>query len=214
MVKLKTDMLQSLIDELKEGLSQELPGQQAQYKMVPPGRERTRLENITYSNPKRAAVLILIYPKQEAPHIVLMKRNSYPGVHSDQISFPGGKLEAFDKNLEQAAVRESNEELGILPSQVTILGELTQVYIPPSNFLVNPFVGFSEERPEFVPDNKEVTEVLEVPFSDILNPDNLSNVELNVRGSQIEVPAYTLNGHVVWGATAMMLSELTSLIQN
>lgn len=207
-------MLQSLIDELKEGLSQELPGQQAQYKMVPPGRERTRLENITYSNPKRAAVLILIYPKQEAPHIVLMKRNSYPGVHSDQISFPGGKLEAFDKNLEQAAVRESNEELGILPSQVTILGELTQVYIPPSNFLVNPFVGFSEERPEFVPDNKEVTEVLEVPFSDILNPDNLSNVELNVRGSQIEVPAYTLNGHVVWGATAMMLSELTSLIQN
>lgn len=207
-------MLHSLIDELKEGLSQELPGQQAQYKMVPPGRERTRLENITYSNPKRAAVLILIYPKQEAPHIVLMKRNSYPGVHSDQISFPGGKLEAFDKNLEQAAVRESNEELGILPSQVTILGELTQVYIPPSNFLVNPFVGFSEERPEFVPDNKEVTEVLEVPFSDILNPDNLNNVELNVRGSQIEVPAYTLNGHVVWGATAMMLSELTSLIQN
>jgi len=207
-------MLHSLIDELKEGLSRELPGQQAQYKMVPPGRERTRLENITYSNPKRAAVLILIYPKQEAPHIVLMKRNSYPGVHSDQISFPGGKLETFDKNLEQAAVRESNEELGILPSQVTILGELTQVYIPPSNFLVNPFVGFSEERPEFVPDNKEVTEVLEVPFSDVLNPDNSSNVELDVRGNQIEVPAYTLNGHVVWGATAMMLSELTSLIRN
>lgn len=207
-------MLYSLIDELKEGLSQELPGQQAQYKMVPPGRERTRLENITYSNPKKAAVLVLLYPKQEVPHIVLMKRNSYPGVHSGQISFPGGKLEKFDKNLEQAAVRESNEELGILPSKVSILGELTQVYIPPSNFLVNPFVGFSEERPEFVPDNKEVTEVLEVPFSDVLNPDNLSNVELKVRGNPIEVPAYTLNGHVVWGATAMMLSELTSLIRN
>lgn len=207
-------MLNSIVDALKKGLSQGLPGQQAQYKMLPPERDKVKLESITHSNPKRAAVLALLYPKQELPHIVLMKRSSYPGVHSDQISFPGGKLEDFDKNLEQAAVRESNEELGILPSRVSILGELTPVYIPPSNFLVNPFVGFSEERPEFVPDKKEVTEVLEVPFSDILNPDNLSNVKLKVRGNQIEVPAYTLNGHVVWGATAMVISELTSLIQN
>jgi 8-oxo-dGTP pyrophosphatase MutT (NUDIX family) len=206
-------MLYSLIDDLKKGFSQELPGQQAQYKMVPPGRERTRLENITYSNPKRAAVLVLVYPKQSEPHIVLMKRNSYPGVHSDQISFPGGKLEAFDENLQQAAVRESNEELGILPDHVSILGELTQVYIPPSNFLVNPFVGFSEERPDFIPDNKEVTEVLEVSVSDILNPKNLEMVNLDLRGKQIEAPAYILNGHVVWGATAMMLSELSHLIQ-
>ena len=206
-------MLYALVDDLKKGFSQGLPGQQAQYKMVPPGREKTKLENISYTNPKKAAVLVLVYPKKNVPHIVLMRRNKYPGVHSDQISFPGGKLEEFDSSLEQAAIRESNEELGILSNQVEIIGELTQVYIPPSDFLVNPFVGYAEVRPDFVPDNKEVTEVIEVSFSDILNPNNLKEVDLNIRGSRVEVPAYILNGHVVWGATAMMLSELSYLIQ-
>lgn len=206
-------MLYSLVEDLKKGLSQELPGQHAQYKMVPPGRERTKLESITYANPRRAAVLILVYPKNRVPHIVLMKRNSYPGVHSDQISFPGGKLEDFDENLEKAAVRESNEELGIHPEKVSIIGELTQVYIPPSDFLVNPFVGYSDVRPNFIPDKKEVTEVIEVSIADIKDQSNLKNVEIIIRGNEVEVPAYILNGHVVWGATAMMLSELSHLIQ-
>ncbi len=206
-------MLYSLIDDLKEGLSQKLAGQDAQYKMVPAGRERTKLEKVTHKNPKRAAVLVLVYPVDRQPHIVLMKRNSYPGVHSDQISFPGGKLEEFDINLQKAAVRESNEELGIQPSLVNILGELTQVYIPPSNFLVNPFVGYSEFRPNFIPDNKEVTEVLEVSVSDLLDPMSLEVVDVTIKGNQVKVPAYILNGHVVWGATAMMLSELSHIIQ-
>lgn len=206
-------MLYSLRNDLKIGLSKELPGQQAQHEMVPPGRERTRLENVTYNNPKRAAVLVLIYPKKNEPHIVLMKRNTYSGVHSNQVSFPGGKLEKFDANLEQAAIRESNEELGIVPNQVEILGGLTQVYIQPSHFLVNVFVGFSEKTPIFIPDTKEVTEVIEVSVSDILAIENRRNVEIEVRGGRVEVPAYILNGHVVWGATAMMLSELSHLIR-
>ena len=180
--------------------------------MVPEGRERTRLQNIEYRNPKTAAVLILFYPVKGVPHIVLMKRNSYPGVHSDQISFPGGKVENHDEHLAATALRESHEELGILPEKVALLGELTQVYIPPSNFLVNPFVGFSNSQPNFVPHSLEVTEVIEVPYSVVIDPINFKNVKINIRDSEVEVPAYILNNHIVWGATAMMLSELSHVI--
>jgi 8-oxo-dGTP pyrophosphatase MutT (NUDIX family) len=206
-------MFENIVDSLKVGFSKELPGQDAQYKMVPPGRGRTKLNGIQGFNPRRAAVLCLVYPKDDAPHIVLMRRNSYPGVHSDQISFPGGKAEAFDNSLQDTAVRESHEELGIVPESVNLLGELTQVYIPPSNFLVNPFVGFTESQPQFIPDSKEVNEVVEVPFEAILDDKNLQNVSLDLRGTPVDVPAFMLNGHVVWGATAMMLSELAHIVR-
>jgi len=205
-------MFNTLITELRTNLAAELPGQDAQFKMVPAGRERTRLQNIGYKNPKIAAVLVLFYPVKGVPHIVLMKRNSYPGVHSAQISFPGGKVEKHDKHLGATALRESQEELGIISERVEMLGKLTQVYIPPSNFLVNPFVGFSETRPQFVPDSKEVTEVLEVPYSFVLDPVNFKDVAINISGSEVKVPAYILNNHVVWGATAMMLSELSHVL--
>ncbi len=205
-------MFKPFIEKLRINLAAELPGQDAQYKMVPAGRERTRLQNIEITNPKRAAVLILFYPVKGVPHIVLMKRNSYPGVHSAQISFPGGKVEKQDKHLAATALRESYEELGILPERVKLLGELTQVYIPPSNFLVNPYVGFTEKRPDFIPHTHEVTAVLEVPYAFVLDPVNIKNVEINIRGSEVKVPAFIFNKHVVWGATAMMLSELSHVL--
>lgn len=206
-------MFQKIVEDLKLGINSGLPGQDAQYKMVPPGRGRSNLEGVRKMNPKRAAVLCLIYPKENTPHIVLMRRNSYPGVHSNQISFPGGKVEDIDKTLQDTAVRESQEELGILPESVTLIGELTQVYIPPSNFLVNPFVGYSEKQPKFIPDAKEVNEVVEVPFYAILDKSNHQNVSLDIRGASVDVPAYMLSGHIVWGATAMMLSELAHIVR-
>ncbi|MCT4623930.1 MAG: CoA pyrophosphatase [Schleiferiaceae bacterium] len=205
-------MFDTFLEELNQGFSVELPGQNAQFKMVPQGRERTNLENIEHRNPKRAAVLVLFYPVNSTPHIVLMKRNSYPGVHSDQISFPGGKFEVGDENLKQTALREANEELGIISANVEIVGELTQVYIPPSNFLVNPYVGYAKEKPSFIPELKEVTEIVEADFSSIRNLSNVENVAVNVRGFKMDVPAFMINGHVVWGATAMMLSELAHVL--
>ena len=207
-------MLYALVDDLKKGFSQGLPGQQAQYKMVPPGRERTKLENISYTNPKKAAVLVLVYPKKNVPHIVLMRRNKYPGVHSDQISFPGGKLEEFDSSLEQAAIRESNEELGILSNQVEIIGELTQVYIPPSNFMVYPFLGIAKQQLQFIKQDSEVEDIIEVTLADFLNENNVINTKVATSYNvKVEVPAFKLNGHIVWGATAMMLSEIKVLLK-
>ena len=199
------------VENIKKELTNVLPGQEAQYLMVPQGRIRTELDEVKTKNPKLAGVLLLLYPVNNFPHLVLMQRNSYPGVHSNQISFPGGKIEKSDLNIEATALRESHEEMGIIPAKVTVLGNLTQVYIPPSNFLVQPVVGFMQERPDFIPDLREVTEIIEVPLSEFDKAENLQNVKIDVRGQQVSVPAFVIRNKIIWGATAMILSEFLNL---
>ena len=119
---------------LREGLSSSLPGMDAQYKLVPPGRARPDLAEIKHTrNPRLAGVLALFYPIDQIPHVVLMKRNTYPGVHSGQISFPGGQHEEFDHDMVATALREAEEEVGVERESVEVLGSLTEVYIPPSH---------------------------------------------------------------------------------
>lgn len=170
--------------------------------------------NYIGKNPKKAAVLMLFYPKKRITHLALIVRNSYPGVHSSQIGFPGGKVEIEDKDLEQTALRETHEEVGVPPEKVKIIKPFSEIYIPPSNFLVYPYLGISHEELKFIPDLEEVKRVLEFPLALFLDDKTVTNVKMTTSyATDIEVPAFMVEKYVVWGATAMMLSELKENIK-
>ena len=171
-------------------------------------------ENYIDKNPRRAAVLMLFYPKNEVTQLALIVRNTDPGVHSSQIGFPGGKVEEFDVDLEETALRETHEEVGIHPEKIQIIKPFSEIYIPPSNFLVSPFMGISHEELIFVPDLDEVKRVLEFSIADFLDDKSITKVKMSTSyATDIEVPAFMVDKYVVWGATAMMMSELKETIK-
>lgn len=172
-------------------------------------------ENYADKNPRQAAVLMLFYPKNGVTHLALIVRNSYPGVHSSQIGFPGGKVELEDKDLSETALRETHEEVGVSPDKVQIIKPFSTIYIPPSNFLVSPFMGISHQELTFIPDLDEVKRVLEFPLSLFLDENTITKVKMSTSyAKDIEVPAFMVEKYVVWGATAMMMSELKEAIKN
>ncbi|MCI2228020.1 CoA pyrophosphatase [Polaribacter sp. MSW13] len=199
------------IDELK---SLNLGGLDAQFKLAPKLRLQYSQEKITARMPKKAAVLSLFYPNSKNEMCFLLTlRASYKGTHSAQISFPGGKIEKNDRNLEDTALRETFEEVGIEASSVTIIRELTDVYIPPSNFLATPFMGYVEEKPNLIL-NHEVAEVIEVSLKDLLNDKNITSVSMTTSYmKEVDVPCFKFHNYIVWGATAMMLSEIKELLK-
>lgn len=193
-----------------------LPAESSQIKMVPPGRMKiNRAYKNALENAKKSAVLALFYPSyNDQTKFALMQRRAYNGVHSSQISFPGGKVELEDLNLEYTAKRETHEEIGINPENVEIVKELTKIYIPPSNFAVQPFIGLLKEPPKFILQENEVQELIEVSITDFINEDNVVTKTVSTSyNKEMEVPAYLFNGHFVWGATAMILSEVKDLIK-
>ena len=192
----------------------ELGGLDAQFKLAPKIRLNYDADKIVANNPRKAAVLALFYPnKKNETCFLLTQRASYKGIHSAQISFPGGKKDQTDKNLENTALRETFEEVGVIGSSIEIIRELTDVYIPPSNFLATPFLGFVEQRPNFNL-NYEVEQTIEVLVSDLLKEANLTSVKMNTSYmNNVDVPCFKLKGYVVWGATAMMLSEIKELLK-
>lgn len=206
-------LFEEFIIKLKNKINEPLPGVEAQIRLVPPNRPRTRQAYIQGMNPRKAAVLALLYPKESIPHIVFTLRKQYPGVHSGQISFPGGKVEKEDANLVETALREANEEVGVKANNIEIIGNLTDVYIPPSNFLVNPVVGIHNTAPDFIKQESEVEEILEFQLDHFLDSSNLIEKEIRVRDKIIKTPAYQINGHIIWGATAMMMSELSEIVK-
>lgn len=208
---MKFNQFKSNINSFK---TSKLGGLDAQFKLAPELRLRYDADKIKASNPKKAAVLALFYPNENnETTFILTERASYKGTHSAQISFPGGKIDISDKNLEATAVREANEEIGIKTASVEIIRELTDVYIPPSNFLATPFIGYLSERPKFIT-NYEVETTIEVLLEDLLNDTSLTTVNLSTSYMKnTDVPCFKLNGYVVWGATAMMLSEIKELLK-
>ena len=192
----------------------ELGGLEAQFKMAPALRLKYDSDKIKASNPRKAAVLALFYSNEDNKTCFLLtQRASYKGTHSAQISFPGGKIDKTDVNLEKTALRETFEEVGIVESTVNVIRELTDVYIPPSNFLATPFIGFADKRPNFNL-NYEVDKIIEVLVSDLLNDKNKTSVNMNTSYmTDVKVPCFKLNDYVVWGATAMMLSEIKELLK-
>lgn len=202
------------ISRLQQLLAQPLPGETAQYRMAPSYRPKLSKEQIAALNPKISGVLLLLYEKENQYYVVLTERKKYDGVHSGQMSFPGGKKEVGDLDLTATALRETQEEIGVKQEHIALLGHLSELYIPPSNFLVFPSVGFGQNMPKFVPEKKEVETIVEVPLAHLLNSENI-NLEQEIRlpGMTVRAPAYIYNQHVIWGATAIMLSEFTFLCE-
>lgn len=161
--------------------------------------------------PRRAAVLVLISDPGE-PRVTLLRRSDDGGVHAGQIAFPGGSREAHDVSLAHTALRETREELGLDPSDLEVIGELAPVFIPPSNFVVTPFVALHRARPIYEPDPIEVDEVFEVPLAAFLDRRVLARETWTLRGERYEVPFYRLGERKIWGATARMLAMLVEAV--
>lgn len=193
-----------------------LPGEEAHNIMVP--QERLRIMkslNFEEIKPKNAGVMMLFYPKADETYLVLIVRNSYEGAHSSQIAFPGGKYETDDVNLEQTALRETYEEIGVPADKIQVLKAFTKLYIPPSNFMVYPFLGISMDEITFYPDAKEVSSIIELPLAVFLSESIVVNAEINTSyAKSIAVPVFKIDDHIVWGATAMMLSELKIVLNS
>ena len=206
-----TDFLNYIPKIAKENLL----GEQAHQKMSPPERLAFIDENDpSKMNARKAAVLMLFYPKQSQTHLVLIVRNAYPGVHSSQIGFPGGKVETFDESLQATALRETYEEIGIEPEKILIIKAFSELYIPPSNFLVSPFLGYSREELIFKPDPREVFGIIELSLVDFLDDKNFTTEVMETSYmKEIELPCFKFHEKIVWGATGMMLYELKELIK-
>ncbi|RTY72956.1 CoA pyrophosphatase [Flavobacterium bomense] len=192
-----------------------LPAFDAHIKMAPLERlESLKKSTIEAKNPRIAAVMMLFYPKKDSAHFVLIVRNSYKGVHSAQIAFPGGKYELQDGNYAITALRETHEEVGIHPDKIEIIKPFTQIYIPPSNFMVYPFLGISKEELVFVLEPAEVASIIEIPLSTFLSDAIVIEAKLSTSyANDINVPAFKIEEHIIWGATAMMLSELKDVLK-
>lgn len=187
-------------------------GQAAQLRMAPSSRPGGRARDLPGS-PRRAAVLLLLYCLDDRLTLVLTRRPDYDGVHSGQVSCPGGQHEA-PETLETTALRETFEEIGVAPDDVEVIGRLTPLYIPPSDFEVHPFVGvFRNGRPRFTPDTFEVAEVIETPLDVLLDPVTRQEELWELRGMSVSVPYFLVSGHKVWGATAMILSEFVERLR-
>lgn len=189
-----------------------LPASESHLKMAPMERiKMLKLWDYSQLNPKKAAVMALFYPKNDQTHLVLIQRTAH-GIHSSQIALPGGKQEEQDPNLAYTAVRETQEEIGIEAQKINMITPLSAIYVPPSNFLVHPYIGHLEQTPEFTLQADEVAQIIEVPLADFLSaPTTLHNIKASY-SEFTGVPAYTIQGNIVWGATAMILSELKDVL--
>jgi 8-oxo-dGTP pyrophosphatase MutT (NUDIX family) len=196
------DYLQS---DVKRALqSADFDTEAAQHKMVP--RPRGSRPPEMAGRPRQGGVLVILYLLNGRTHLVLTRRRDNLNSHAGQISFPGGRREEGE-SLKTTAVREAQEELSVNPSALNHLGRLACLYIPPSDYEVHPFVAWHDGRPEFVPQVDEVAEILEVPLAHLVDPATYREEMWEIRGFQVEVPYFLVDGHKVWGATAMMLSE-------
>ena len=206
-------MLSEISKSLRQRLSLPLPGPEAQYKMANVERRMNLSRLKIPDKPKQSAVLILLYQKNKSIKFPLIIRPVYDGVHSGQISLPGGRLDATDKNLQSTAIRETIEETGIFKKDIQILGKLSNLFIPPSNFLVTPYVGIHKNIPAFIPDSREVARIVEMDLEKIMNEKLIRQKKMKLSsGVSVLTPYFDLDGLTVWGATAMILSEFKSVL--
>lgn len=182
-------------------------GIDAQMKMAPSARRQMTPD--PGKPPRQSAVLVLIYPRPAGLHLILTRRTNHLRGHSGQVSFPGGSHDPEDLSYERTALRETCEEIGVCEQErVEIIGRLTKMWIPPSNFDVHPVVALLNREPSLAPNPHEVDRVLHLSLNDLLSPEIKRTTVMDIRGTPLTVPYYDVDGHIVWGATAGMLSEL------
>jgi 8-oxo-dGTP pyrophosphatase MutT (NUDIX family) len=199
-----------LINDIRLNLKQSLPGLSAQLRMAPSIRGEL-LKSNDGSHFRQSAVLISLFVENDTVNTLLIKRPTYDGVHSGQVSFPGGKFEETDESLIQTALREAKEEVGIDPKRVEILGSLTPLFIPVSNMQVLPVVGLLKEKPELQLNFYEVEYTIAVPICNLKNPSNHMQKTIQVRNHSIIAPYIKVDCEDVWGATAMIISEFIEM---
>lgn len=201
------------IQKLKNQLNKPLPGTDAQFEMAHVNRTKINYKDLQKGNYRSSAVLVLLLKREEHFYIPLTERHIYKGAHSGQISLPGGKKEDSDPTLEVTALRECHEEIG-LKSNISILGALTPVYIPVSNFIVNPFVGiYNETEINYALNKNEVKNLLELNIDDLRKPELVKETTVSaMNGVKLKTPYFDVQGKIVWGATAMILNEFKKLI--
>ena len=206
-------MFLEFINRLSAEIKAGLPGWEAQRRMIS-GRPKMDLEAIAKKNPRQSGVLIWLYPQGEEIYTRLILRTEYKGVHSGQIAFPGGTKEESDIDLWHTALREAREEVGLPSEEITRVGELSPVYILPSNFWVQPYIGMSEREYPPIIDSAEVQKTIEFNIKQLLDP-IIKEEKTIIRSDAVSIatPYYNIEGHTVWGATAMMLSELEELLR-
>jgi len=199
---------------LRRALTTPLPGLEAQLRMAPQPRVGWDPENPP-PGLRDAAALVLVYPFNALPHVVLTLRGSGLRRHTGQVSLPGGSVDV-DESIEIAALREASEEVGVAPASVRLLGRLTPLQIPISGYMLHPVVGLVETRPAFSPAEWEVARILEVPITVLRDPGvvkrHTRTREFGGRVVEIEIPYFDIAGEQVWGATAMVLSEFLEIV--
>lgn len=201
---------------IQEKLAGPLPGKASQIKMAPEHRiaELFRVRDDDF-NPRLSAVLCILFPENEKLKVVFIRRSEYVGIHSGQISFPGGRFEESDGDLLVTALREVYEEIGIRPEEFEIIGQLTDLYVPPSNFLVRTFVAYTKQRPQYEIDTREVQEVIEFDLDYFFRTDIIRRKDFAAHNSTLNTnaPYFDIEGVIIWGATAMILTELADLLK-
>lgn len=204
-----------LYDRLSGGLPAELPGRKAHYKMAPKPIDEARFLTSKTKDVRKSGVLILFYPEGGNAAFPLIKRPNYQGVHSGQVALPGGKMEENDPDLVFTALREAQEEVGIDPANVKIVGQLTDLFIPASRFLVFPVIGLIEKKPIWIPDKKEVAKVLPTNVFDLTKTETCKETQIPIPMiGTLNAPFFDLHQEIVWGATAMILGELVEVLNS
>lgn len=203
--------VQQFLQVLEENLHAPKPGWDAQIRMAPEPRFGHKPYQDVDGRSMQAGVLILLYLWQQQWHVLFTQRTERVLHHRAQISFPGGQQEPGE-SLQQTALRETHEELGISPHSVQVLGELTPLYVPPSNYCIYPFVAFVPMRPEFHPAPKEVAAVIEIPLDFLLKPENRITELWTLSNRDVKVPFFSFHEHKIWGATAMILAEFLEVV--
>ena len=204
------------LDHIITCLKQPLLGWDAQKLLAPPYREEEIEQAKNKINrARKSAVLIMLYEKSGKLFFPVIQRTEYKGAHSGQIALPGGKFEKTDDSFEYTALRETEEEIGIKRKNVSIIGHLSELYIPPSNFMVKPFVGFFSEKPDFKIDLKEVQRIIEIPLSAFFKSGVVKEKPFisSSSGATKKAPYFAVENIEIWGATAMIISELIETIR-
>ncbi|WP_373511929.1 CoA pyrophosphatase [Persicitalea sp.] len=201
---------EDFVTSLQKKFERPLPGQLAHARMLT--NSELRLKARPNARTRKSAVLVLFYPHKGEIYVPLILRPAYDGVHSGQMAFPGGRFEPTDENLIRTAKREAQEEIGLRLTDVQVEGVLSEIFIPPSNFFVLPVVAHIPYRPDFFPDPREVEKVLEVPLREIEDKSIIGSSEIKVAENYIQAPHYLVQNYKVWGATAMMISELLDIL--
>jgi len=200
-------------DLLKSEIQKSLPGSEVQWQMASSDRFVRDFPRVPGPDAREAAVLILLYPEKDSFYTLFMQRHNYDGIHGGQISFPGGKKDPSDENLIQTALREAQEEAGIDPAGISVIGTLTPLFIPVSNMNVTPVVGWTKERPAFNHHPDEVDFLIDADIRILLDPSIIKIKPFEIRGESLDIKYFDYEGNVIWGATAMMLNELLTILR-